>query len=70
MVPKTTGDILLLDWFERGGPTVPPPTKPGFGTLLLDRVLDPELNGKITTVFEPAGLKARIEAQLPAAAGV
>jgi hypothetical protein len=30
-------------------------------------VLGPELNGKVTTVFEPAGLKARIEAQLPAA---
>jgi two-component sensor histidine kinase len=67
VVPKSTGDILLLVWFERGGPTVLPPTKPGFGTLLLDRVLGPELNGKITTVFDPAGLKARIEAQLPAA---
>jgi two-component sensor histidine kinase len=65
VVPKPTGDILLLDWFERGGPAVLPPTKLGFGSLLLDRVLGPELNGKITTVFEPAGLKARIEAQLP-----
>jgi two-component sensor histidine kinase len=68
VVPKSTGDILLLDWFERGGPTVLPPTRRGFGTLLLDRVLGPELGGKITSVFEPAGLKARIEAQLPAVA--
>jgi two-component sensor histidine kinase len=67
VVPKAGGDILLLDWFERGGPTVLPPTKPGFGSLLLDRVLGPELGGKITTVFDPAGLKARIEAQLPVA---
>ena len=67
VVPKATGDILLLDWHERGGPAVLPPTKLGFGSLLLDRVLGPELSGKITTVFDPAGLTARIEAQLPVA---
>jgi two-component sensor histidine kinase len=65
IVPKTGGDVLLLDWFERGGPTVLPPSRRGFGSLLLDRVLGPELGGKITTVFDPAGLTARIEAQLP-----
>jgi two-component sensor histidine kinase len=68
VVPKATGDILLLDWSERGGPTVLRPAKLGFGSLLLDRVLGPEIGGKITTVFDPAGLTARIEAQLPAAA--
>jgi two-component sensor histidine kinase len=68
VVPKPTGDMLLLDWSERGGPAVVPPTKLGFGSLLLDRVLGPELSGKITTVFDPAGLTARIEAQLPAPA--
>jgi two-component sensor histidine kinase len=65
VVPKVTGDILLLDWSERGGPAVLPPAKLGFGSLLLDRVLGAELSGKITTVFDPAGLTARIEAQLP-----
>jgi two-component sensor histidine kinase len=64
-VPKADGDWLLLDWFEAGGPTVLPPTNRGFGSVLLDRVLSHELNGKITMDFDPAGLRARIEALLP-----
>lgn len=69
VVPKTDGVWLLLDWFERSGPTVLPPTSRGFGSMLLDRVLGPELGGKITTDFHPAGLRARIEALLPKAGG-
>jgi two-component sensor histidine kinase len=64
-VPKADGEWLLLDWFEAGGPTVLPPANRGFGSVLLDRVLSPELNGKITMDFAPAGLRARIEALLP-----
>lgn len=64
-VPKADGDRLLLDWFEAGGPAVLPPVSRGFGSVLLDRVLGPELNGKITMDFAPAGLRARIEALLP-----
>ena len=64
-MPKPDGDWLLLDWFEADGPTVLPPTNRCFGSLLLDRVLSPELNGKITMDFDPAGLRARIEALLP-----
>jgi two-component sensor histidine kinase len=68
-VPKADGDWLLLDWFEAGGPTVLPPTNRGFGSILLDRVLSPELNGKITLDFAAAGLRARIEALLPKTLG-
>ena len=68
-VPKADGDWLLLDWFEAGGPTVLPPTNRGFGSVLLDRVLSPELNGKITLDYAPAGVRARIEALLPKAGG-
>jgi two-component sensor histidine kinase len=69
VVPKPDGDRLLLDWFERGGPTVTQPTSRGFGSVLLDRVLGTEMGGKITTDFNPAGLRARIEALLPGAEG-
>ena len=64
-MPKADGEWLLLDWFEAGGPTVLPPANRGFGSVLLDRVLSPDSNGKITMDFAPAGLRARIEALLP-----
>jgi two-component sensor histidine kinase len=66
VVPKGDGELLLLDWSERGGPAVTPPTTRGFGSVLLERVLSPELDGRITMDFDPAGLRARIEALLPA----
>ena len=62
------GDLLLLDWLERGGPPVAKPTGRGFGSLLLERVLSPELNGKVTVDSQPAGVRARIEARLVAPA--
>ncbi len=67
VVPKDAGEVLLLDWSERGGPAVSPPTTRGFGSVLLERVLSPQLDGRITIDFDPAGLRARIEALLPGA---
>jgi two-component sensor histidine kinase len=65
-VPRPNGHELLLDWSERNGPAVLPPTARGFGSVLLERVLSAELEGKITRTFDPAGVHARIEAMLPA----
>lgn len=65
-VPRSNRHELLLDWSERNGPAVLPPTARGFGSVLLERVLSAELEGKITRTFDPAGVHARIEAMLPA----
>jgi PAS domain S-box-containing protein len=47
-------------WRENGGPPVTPPTKPGFGTRLLQQALRPQ-NGEVTFAFEAQGFHARAE---------
>jgi two-component sensor histidine kinase len=64
VAPTEAGDRLTLDWIESGGPAVSAPRRRGFGTMLLDRVLSPQLHGKITTDFQPDGLRVRIETLL------
>ncbi|HEY2177694.1 MAG TPA: HWE histidine kinase domain-containing protein [Caulobacteraceae bacterium] len=47
-----------LSWSERRGPTVEPPTRQGFGAMLLDRVTGRELGGEVIVEFLPEGLRA------------
>jgi PAS domain S-box-containing protein len=53
---------LEILWQERGGPPVVPPSRRGFGTLMLEQGLISELNGSATLDFQPDGLVCRIEA--------
>lgn len=52
---------VLLNWKERGGPVVLPPTRKGFGTLLFEKILGPQLRGQATREFAPEGVTARLE---------
>lgn len=45
-------DTLALDWLERGGPSVAPPARKGFGAIIIERTLAP--GSRID--YEPAGL--------------
>jgi PAS domain S-box-containing protein len=58
------GKRLSIEWVERGGPAARPPSRQGFGSRLLDRVLGPQINGSTQIRFEPEGLVAVIEAPL------
>lgn len=60
---------LVLDWEESGGPTVHAPARGGFGTRLLQRGLQHDLNGTVALEFPPAGVRCHIEAPLPGPAG-
>ncbi len=56
---------LSLRWTESGGPPVSAPTREGFGSRLVQRVLAAELSGKVDVVYEPSGVVCMIDAPMP-----
>lgn len=60
---------LRIRWVEQGGPTVVPPTRRGFGSRLLERVLN-GLNGRVETEFRAEGVVCTISLALPELAQV
>ncbi|NVD28029.1 MEKHLA domain-containing protein [Parasphingorhabdus flavimaris] len=49
-----------MHWTERGGPVVEKPTRNGFGSTVIDRLLAASLEGEVDLEWEPAGLVCRI----------
>jgi PAS domain S-box-containing protein len=47
---------LRIEWQERGGPTVTPPTKEGFGHAVLKRLVPTTLEGTATLHYPPGGI--------------
>jgi PAS domain S-box-containing protein len=60
------GDRLRLEWRESGGPPVEAPARRGFGSRLIERGLEADLDGRAALHFEAAGLRCEIEASLAA----
>ncbi len=46
-----------IEWVESGGPPVVPPSRSGFGTVLIDRSVPFDLGGESDLVFRPEGLQ-------------
>jgi PAS domain S-box-containing protein len=65
-----TGGGFELIWTERGGPSVAPPTRRGFGSTLLERVTGRELGGEAQLEFRPDGVRATLRADATALAKV
>lgn len=55
---------LHLDWTESGGPPAKEPTRRGFGSNLLQRVLTVQCGADIRFDFRPSGLRFHMEAPL------
>jgi two-component sensor histidine kinase len=55
---------LEIRWREQDGPAVTPPSRSGFGSVLLQRSLKGDLNADVTLDFDPAGLVCIIRASL------
>jgi len=55
------GEALLIEWIETGGPTVIAPTQAGYGTRCIRSLIPYELGGAVDLVFDPEGLRCRIE---------
>ncbi|MCA1439481.1 PAS domain S-box protein [Ensifer sp. IC4062] len=52
---------LCIRWSETGGPPVSPPSRNGFGRLLLERVLASDLGGDVRLEFASQGLNCTID---------
>jgi PAS domain S-box-containing protein len=52
---------LRIGWTERGGPNVQPPQRIGFGTRLIQRSIEHEIQGRVNTKYDRDGLKCEIE---------
>lgn len=60
MVWSVRDGMLIFDWTESGGPKVSPPTRRGFGSILLEQALGQQTEGKVTQDFDPDGLRIHI----------
>jgi hypothetical protein len=47
---------LFVNWIERGGPTVTPPWRTGFGHIVFERLVTKSLNGSVAIDFARQGL--------------
>ncbi|MGN6487706.1 MAG: sensor histidine kinase [Devosia sp.] len=59
---RLDGDTFYLSWVELGGPPVTAPTRTGFGSVLIARVLQAETKGKVATEFAPEGFAFHLTA--------
>jgi PAS domain S-box-containing protein len=56
---------VLLNWIEQGGPPVSPPSRKGFGHVVIGEMVERSLNGKVAVEFAREGLQWRVS--IPAA---
>jgi two-component sensor histidine kinase len=56
---------LIFCWQEQDGPAVSQPSRKGFGSRLIERVLALELMGDVRINYEPSGVICKIVAPLP-----
>lgn len=56
--------ILEVVWTEGGGPVVAEPSRTGFGTKLIRRVVPHDLDGAAELMFEPTGVVCRLSVPL------
>ena len=56
--------VLHIEWIENDGPPVVAPTREGFGSRLLNKVLPAQAHATIKMDFVPTGLRASISLPL------
>jgi len=62
---SASGRRLEMEWKEEDGPPVSEPEEKGYGMTFLERGIAYELDGEAEILFEPDGLRCRIEFPLP-----
>ncbi len=66
LVDGERGPALLCEWNEKDGPVIAPPTREGFGSMLLNRVLSQQIRADVTTTYAPEGFRLRMIVPLQA----
>jgi FixJ family two-component response regulator/two-component sensor histidine kinase len=61
---SVTTDCLVMRWRERGGPTVVPPQRQGFGYTVLVRMVEHALDAEADLAYPSSGLDWRINAPI------
>jgi two-component system CheB/CheR fusion protein len=61
---KIEDDRLIVVWREVDGPPMKPPGDDGFGTALIKRQIEYELDGEVEMAYLPDGLRVRIAVPL------
>jgi PAS domain S-box-containing protein len=56
---------ILFTWEEFGGPQVGPPTRTGFGSVILNQALGSTLGGQVQISFSPEGLRLELRFKRP-----
>jgi PAS domain S-box-containing protein len=54
------GRSLIMDWVEKNGPPTRRPRKSGFGTRLIDLVIQRQLNGEVIRNYSSEGLSVKM----------
>ncbi len=64
--PDGANGTLRFAWRERGGPPVKPPSRQGFGSRLLQRVLTTQVRAVVEIEYPPEGFRLTMRAPLSA----
>jgi PAS domain S-box-containing protein len=56
--------LLRIEWIERGGPPVAPPTRQGFGSRFIEGSVASELQGETRLDYDPSGFRCTMDIPL------
>jgi len=59
-----TEDAFRLTWSEEGGPPVVEPTRKGFGSRIIERILPQTFSGNATLKHDPSGFRLDLSARM------
>ena len=64
--PIDPNAALIWRWREQGGPSVETPSRRGFGSLFVERVLSTDFGGRVRIEYRPEGVLCVLESPIPA----
>lgn len=61
LLPGARPDRFVLHWTESGGPPVVPPSRLGFGSTVIGKMVQMSVDGEVSIDFAPTGLSWRLD---------